>query len=245
MLFSSGSWSAEIQGELKTFQTDIKMGDVVKATLEVWPANIENVERINEYTGNRFLDHFYLSKINKISQSENNEDYIVAELILVPLSNPEPFSILRLGDENVNIKIDFSVIEVSLDPEKQINVWQASIDPSFLEVVSGIFSLDSRYLKYRIGFISLLLIVIGLFLKFGRRKVKIEKTVILKWDELNQREDFERKYFELKSKIDPIENSEVENFKKIIEEILYIKEWNEEVYRNLKAISEKVKDGVH
>lgn len=232
LIFLAGRlWSAEIQGELKSAQENIKMGDVINATLEVWPARVENVERINEYVGNRFLDHFYLSKILKISPSMNNQDYIIAEVLLVPLSNPKAFSILRLGDENVNVKMEFSVEEIKIDENKPVNVWQASINQSQWPFIVGI--------------VSFILISVGLFLRFkpqGKKEIKIQT---LNWGDLKEREDFERKYFELKRKIDPIENLEVDKFKKIIEEILYIKDWKEDDVKLLKDISEKVNNGVH
>jgi len=222
---------AETQGELKTSARDIKAGDVVNVQLEVWPASVESVERIREYSGNRFLDHFYLSKILKISPSENNTEYIIADLVLVPLSKPEAFSILRLGDENVNVKINFSLEEIVVPKDKPLNVWEARITPN--------------YFLYGVGFFSFLLILAGLYLKFKPKQKVIMQREIIDWKDLKSRTDFERKFFELKEVTDQLDNQDVKLFKNIVEQRLYIRDWDENVIEDLKKISERMANGIH
>ena len=229
-MFSYFSY-AETQGELKANEANIKTGDIINAQLEIWPATVESVERIREYSGNRFLDHFYLSKILKISPSENNPEFIIAELVLVPLSKPEAFSILRLGDENVNIGIKFSLDETIVQKDKPLNVWEARISPN--------------YIIYIIGLLSFILIIFGLYLRFKPNKTINIKKVVIDWKDLKSRSDFEKKFFELKEFSDQTDNQDVELFKRIIEKRLYVRDWEDAVYDDLKKISERIANGIH
>ncbi|GAB4012182.1 MAG: hypothetical protein Fur0010_07790 [Bdellovibrio sp.] len=128
----------EVKGKLNSLGriNVLHTGELINLSLEIYPSKQEIVQKVKDLEGKRFLDYFYLHKLEAVKISENNPDYIVAEVLMVPVAKPKQnFVILQLGDENIPVEIDIAIRETPMREDGQFNTWQIEESASFIESI--------------------------------------------------------------------------------------------------------------
>lgn len=211
----------------------VQTGELINLSLEIYPSKMEIVQKVKDLEGKRFLDYFYLHKLEAVNISENNPDYIVAEVLMVPVAKPKQnFVILQLGDENIPVEIDIDIRETPMREDKQFNTWPIEEKATLIETIKK----SSNLLI--IATIILIISLLGSFLFLKKRKKAVKTAEIISWKSLNSRNEFEEAFLKFRKKEDiSFETSPNQELLKLIEENMYKPKWDESLLERLKDIS--------
>lgn len=232
--FTSSALLAETKGYLKIEgKNEVVAGDIVEATIELYPASIEYFSQLGSLVGSRVLDNFYLYKLEKVYPSPNNFEYIIAKVKLIPLvSNPRGFSLFQVGDRNIPIEIKFEIKDIQLKEGQGFHTWK---------IESKLNALIKFLVKYKIGFLLSLFMLMScllmLFLKVKKKKREAAKKVFTNWREKKSRQELEELFFIVKNNsIESLEDPPPKEILNLIENNMYKREWPQEAFEKIDNI---------
>jgi hypothetical protein len=230
--------AAELEAEfvLNSELPELREGEVVNATLRIWP--IENLEKkeIEKLSGQVILDSFFVVGFDSINPSENNADVVEAKGTFVAIKKtlPENLFVSYLGQ---NIRVKFK--EVLFAPN--------SIKENNFQILSQATEFDK--VTYLIIFLALaLLFSLYYFSDFLKKKFskKVTTDPRVKFKHLfsnaKNRSDFEEIYHQKETWLPLLElvTPAHKEFFNVLNQYQYKKEWDNkeknEVLESFEAI---------
>lgn len=239
LLIMSNAWSSSLEAE---FEIDskiksLKEGDIVAATLRVWPIEDLDLEEFEKLQSTTMFDSFYLADIESIAPSINNADVIElkASFVVMGKVNPSKLSI-NYHDQLVHVRFKEVLINQLENKEKQFLIADQETDQNYLLWLSVII---------------LILIVTVLYLKrdklnFLKKKTKQvdEKAIFIKlFSQAKTREEYELLYLEKEKwlKLLPEITPAHHQFFKTLNEHQYKKEWNQTIKSEVEESFEQIR----
>ncbi len=238
-LFSSIAWSSSLEAE---FEIDnkiktLKEGDVVSATLRVWPIEDVDFAEFKKLQSTNLFDSFYLADVESIAPSINNSDVIELKgsFLVMGKINPSKLSI-NYHDQLVHVRF------------KEVLINQ-------LDKKSNEFLVEDQDVDHNYATVSIIVLVLIIFslLYFKREKIKQLFKKKEKVDEkvtfarlfllAKSREDFEtlylqkEKWIKLLKEVTPAHH----DFFKVLNEHQYKKEWSTAIKNEVEESFEQIR----
>ncbi|MCK5072175.1 MAG: hypothetical protein KAQ98_02030 [Bacteriovoracaceae bacterium] len=225
--------SGEIQAILEargSEKADLRAGDIFEGVLKVWPFSTYHLEEFKKLEGTRIINGFYISEVQNVRYSKNNQE--VLEIY-------GTFSILSTKLSNNYVwKYENKLIPVTI---KNINLIHTRTDTWKFKVYDqGEINYQSVYTRWAVLLIGVMLIVLGMYIY--QRKKKIKKTQE-EWAKFNERKNQWIRYFiEAQSREDyetifktrkiwqsyfELEDENMEEFFTILNQCQYKKDWSD------------------
>jgi hypothetical protein len=222
---------------------DLSEGDIVEATLELWP-----VEKIDEVdlqglVNKVFLKNYYIVDAGYARSSIHNADVAEVDMLLAIGSGAKSGDQIEqeIGKKTYLVKIDFPEIKKMNEEIQGIVFWDV--------LRKGNFRTE---LTLSIAFI--VCILGGLFMIWSKKKRGQPAEKGLRKDELENilakgksRRDFE-KIYELRNQIKEkchFDDKALHKFLRRIEEIQYKRSWTEDELSSLSSMKETIGRGEH
>lgn len=238
--------SAEQKANIKILETPpFVMGDIYHGELTFWPKGEVSVDQVRGLAGHILPGgKWFVGKVDRARESENNEQALVADLILVPVAAGENNAggVIKFGENHFALTItSSSVREVKPVSEK------------FLALDQRI-SLPKDFNWGIVGSATALLLLVGLGIFLWRRRKTSNKSSPsqnpIDWNEkikkAKTRSDMEALYAGRTKWAGVIipKDKEVIDFFELMYRHQYKKEWSPEVKEQMSAALAKVKERV-
>jgi hypothetical protein len=175
---------------------EISPGDNFHAVFQIWPNPFNDTDFFKGFEGNKFLDLFYVLKVEDVRTSPNNHEVLEVFMHLIALRSFKNLIDKDFTHKETIVNVVFKKIKISNQEIKEIK--------SFNLLKQEDFNIPKKWWPIIIGIVLVLLIVSFLVFKKMRSKMKTKRIeeekrrVISNWDqkftEAKEREHFEELY---------------------------------------------------
>jgi len=249
LIFPIRLLSQEITGELTYLNsnTPIKIGSFIEVKLLLGPEGEKYLRNIEESVGKNLIKGFYLQEVRNIQVLQGGEDFLEADLTLIPIASFDP-----------GIKYELKIGEVTIPVELNNFLGeQPDINPSNFIILEQSVKGNWLYIKMAITLITLLTFLAGYFLWKRAKNKRVEKErerarqeIINTWKnkirEAKERSDFEHIYLnrEIWIAMLPQLKNYTDSFFMSVEKHQYKPRWTEAELGEVKNSIKRIIDGV-
>lgn len=233
IIFAQSTFADDIQTEfiLNDNTQTIKEGDLIEATMRVWPLENADLSQFKKLEKTVFFNSLYLAQITSLELSQNNADVIELKgLFIVKSAQVQPSYSFKYNTTDIVLNSGVLSVKALKDTNGDFYVLTQSLNSSKL---------------WMVGVAFLLLFLALLFVERDKIKNIFKPNLIQrnkkKYDALfkvaDKREDFEHLYNEKKHWIDLLAETTPahQEFLKILNQHQYKKNWGNEELLEVRA----------
>ncbi len=228
----------ESELELRKNQQEFKAGDIVEATLRIWPLESLNDEDKQRLIDQSFLGVFKILTAPNIHPSENNADILEIELrVLITGSTDKINNEIEVNGQKIKVTLkNIKITPLSLNEKSYVYADQSLINANMKIILIGFLAIIAiGYIIYRIKF------------KKIKKTQSTQNNLKILIENAKERNDFEKIYSQREVFLRTnLQNGKVlDDFFSVLNKYQYKKEWTTQELNEVQESFQKIKGGIN